>query len=92
MICNKTLISTLNVTFATSFMSWHLLVTYCSLHVTIMGFGILNGISIRVLNMTLGFNSLGFELLRLLKQGRVSCISIHYRCLMRVNFHSKCFI
>ncbi|XP_021973337.1 UDP-xylose transporter 3 isoform X2 [Helianthus annuus] len=55
--------------------SWHLLVTFCSLHVAlwmkffehkpfdsraVMGFGILNGISIGLLNLSLGFNSVGF--------------------------------
>ncbi|KAF3333593.1 Triose-phosphate Transporter family [Carex littledalei] len=74
-ICNKALISSLGFTFATTLTSWHLLVTFCSLHValwlklfehkpfdarTVMGFGILNGISIGLLNLSLGFNSVGF--------------------------------
>ncbi|OIT02881.1 PREDICTED: uncharacterized membrane protein At1g06890-like isoform X1 [Nicotiana attenuata] len=74
-ICNKALISTLGFTFATTLTSWHLLVTFCSLHVAIwmrlfehkpfdpkavMGFGILNGSSIGLLNLSLGFNSVGF--------------------------------
>ncbi|KAJ8426064.1 hypothetical protein Cgig2_011281 [Carnegiea gigantea] len=74
-ICNKALISTLRFTFATTLTSWHLLVTFCSLHVAlwlkmferkpfdpraVMGFGILNGISIGLLNLSLGFNSVGF--------------------------------
>ncbi|TQD72265.1 hypothetical protein C1H46_042217 [Malus baccata] len=74
-ICNKALISTLGFTFATTLTSWHLLVTFCSLHValwmkffehkpfdasSVMGFGILNGISIGLLNLSLGFNSVGF--------------------------------
>ncbi|PWA98411.1 nodulin MtN21 /EamA-like transporter family protein [Artemisia annua] len=74
-ICNKALISTLGFTFATTLTSWHLLVTFCSLHVAlwmkffehkpfdsraVMGFGILNGISIGLLNLCLGFNSVGF--------------------------------
>lgn len=60
---------------ATTLTSWHLLVTFCSLHVaqwvklfehkpfdsrTVMGFGILNGVSIGLLNLSLGFNSVGF--------------------------------
>lgn len=60
---------------ATTLTSWHLLVTFCSLHValwmklfehkpfdprTVVGFGILNGISIGLLNLSLGFNSVGF--------------------------------
>lgn len=60
---------------ATTLTSWHLLVTFCSLHVAlwmklfehkpfdpraVMGFGILNGISIGLLNLSLGFNSVGF--------------------------------
>ncbi|XP_078445430.1 UDP-xylose transporter 3-like [Wolffia australiana] len=74
-ICNKALISTLRFSFATTLTSWHLLVTFCSLHAAlwlklfehkpfdaraVMGFGILNGISIGLLNLSLGFNSVGF--------------------------------
>ncbi|RWR79035.1 hypothetical protein CKAN_00759200 [Cinnamomum micranthum f. kanehirae] len=74
-ICNKALISSLGFSFATTLTSWHLLVTFCSLHVAlwmklfehkpfdaraVMGFGILNGISIGLLNLSLGFNSVGF--------------------------------
>ncbi|KAL1559283.1 UDP-xylose transporter 3 [Salvia divinorum] len=74
-ICNKALMSTLHFIFATTLTSWHLLVTFCSLHVALslklfehkpidfqtnIGFGILNGISIGMLNLSLGFNSVGF--------------------------------
>lgn len=74
-ICNKALMSTLGFNFATTLTSWHLLVTFCSLHValymklfehkpfdprTVIGFGILNGASIGLLNLSLGFNSVGF--------------------------------
>ncbi|XP_028782272.1 UDP-xylose transporter 3 isoform X2 [Neltuma alba] len=74
-ICNKALMSSLHFNFATTLTSWHLLVTFCSLHVAlkmrffehkpfeqkaVMGFGILNGISIGLLNLSLGFNSVGF--------------------------------
>ncbi|KAK2391002.1 UDP-xylose transporter 3 [Trifolium repens] len=74
-ICNKALMSTLHFIFATTLTSWHLLVTFCSLHVAlkmrffehkpfeqkaVMGFGILNGTSIGLLNLSLGFNSVGF--------------------------------
>lgn len=74
-ICNKALISNLHFHFATTLTSWHLLVTFCGLHIarslkmfehkpfdprTVMGFGILNGISIGLLNLSLGFNSVGF--------------------------------
>ncbi|XP_047311443.1 UDP-xylose transporter 3 [Impatiens glandulifera] len=74
-ICNKALISTLGFMFATTLTSWHLLVTFCSLHFSlwmklfehkpfdpraVMGFGILNGTSIGLLNLSLGFNSVGF--------------------------------
>lgn len=60
---------------ATTLTSWHLLVTFLSLHVaqmlklfehkpfdprTVVGFGVLNGISIGLLNLCLGFNSVGF--------------------------------
>ncbi|ONK62573.1 uncharacterized protein A4U43_C07F5520 [Asparagus officinalis] len=74
-ICNKALMSSLGFTFATTLTSWHLLVTFCSLHVAlwmklfehkpfdaraVMGFGVLNGCSIGLLNLSLGFNSVGF--------------------------------
>ncbi|KAL6627365.1 hypothetical protein ACP70R_031091 [Stipagrostis hirtigluma subsp. patula] len=75
-ICNKALMSALGFNFgSTTLTSWHLLVTFCSLHValcmklfehkpfdsrTVMGFGVLNGISIGLLNLSLGFNSVGF--------------------------------
>ncbi|GFP84240.1 uncharacterized membrane protein at1g06890 [Phtheirospermum japonicum] len=74
-ICNKALMSTLGFQFATTLTSWHLMVTYCSLHValrlnffenkpidmkTVVLFGILNGVSIGLLNLSLGFNSIGF--------------------------------
>ncbi|KAL0382210.1 UNVERIFIED_CONTAM: UDP-xylose transporter 2 [Sesamum calycinum] len=74
-ICNKALMSNLHFIFATTLTSWHLLVTFCSLHAalsmkffehkpielqTVIGFGILNGISIGLLNLSLGFNSVGF--------------------------------
>lgn len=60
---------------ATTLTSWHLLVTFCSLHLAlwmklfehktfdpraVVGFGILNGVSIGLLNLSLGFNSVGF--------------------------------
>ncbi|KAJ8437278.1 hypothetical protein Cgig2_010103 [Carnegiea gigantea] len=82
-ICNKALISSLGFNFATTLTSWHLLVTFCSLHVAlklklfehkpferraVLGFGILNGISIGLLNLSLGFNSVGFyQLLELVR-------------------------
>ncbi|MCD9640806.1 UDP-xylose transporter 1 [Datura stramonium] len=74
-ICNKALMSNLGFPFATTLTSWHLMVTYCTLHValkfnffenkpidikTVMLFGILNGVSIGFLNLSLGFNSIGF--------------------------------
>ncbi|KAF8692900.1 hypothetical protein HU200_039258 [Digitaria exilis] len=74
-ICNKALISTLGFPFATTLTSWHLMVTYCTLHVaqrlrffepkaidgqTVVLFGLLNGTSIGLLNLSLGFNSIGF--------------------------------
>ncbi|XP_073134878.1 UDP-xylose transporter 1 [Henckelia pumila] len=74
-ICNKALMSHLGFPFATTLTSWHLMVTYCSLHValrlnlfenkpidmkTVILFGLLNGVSIGFLNLSLGFNSIGF--------------------------------
>uniref|UniRef100_A0A0D9XKP7 Sugar phosphate transporter domain-containing protein n=1 Tax=Leersia perrieri TaxID=77586 RepID=A0A0D9XKP7_9ORYZ len=72
-ICNKYLISTLGFFFATTLTSWHLMVTFCTLYVaqrlrffeakpidaqTVISFGLLNGISIGLLNLCLGFNSM----------------------------------
>jgi solute carrier family 35, member E3 len=63
---------------STTLMGWHLLVTFCSLHVALwmkffghrpfdssnaMGFGVLTGICIGLLNLRLGFNS-GFYQVR----------------------------
>ncbi|KAL6979338.1 UDP-xylose transporter 1 [Sarracenia purpurea var. burkii] len=74
-ICNKALMSNLGFPFATTLTSWHLMVTYFTLHAaqrfnlfdskpidmkTIMVFGLLNGVSIGFLNLSLGFNSIGF--------------------------------
>jgi len=74
-ICNKYLMGKLGFLFATTLTSWHLLVTFCTLHVaqrlrffeakpidaqTVVSFGLLNGISIGLLNLCLGFNSVGF--------------------------------
>uniref|UniRef100_A0A0E0E2C3 Sugar phosphate transporter domain-containing protein n=1 Tax=Oryza meridionalis TaxID=40149 RepID=A0A0E0E2C3_9ORYZ len=74
-ICNKALISTLGFPFATTLTSWHLMMTFCTLHVaqrlhffepkaidgqTVILFGLLNGTSIGLLNLSLGFNSIGF--------------------------------
>ncbi|PPR92157.1 hypothetical protein GOBAR_AA28515 [Gossypium barbadense] len=73
-ICNKALMSNLGFPF-TTLTSWHLMVTFCTLHAaqrfslfeskpidmkTVMLFGILNGVSIGFLNLSLGFNSIGF--------------------------------
>ncbi|XP_006656119.1 UDP-xylose transporter 1-like [Oryza brachyantha] len=74
-ICNKALISTLGFPFATTLTSWHLMMTFCTLHMaqrlhffepkaidgqTVILFGLLNGTSIGLLNLSLGFNSIGF--------------------------------
>ncbi|KAF8720497.1 hypothetical protein HU200_023743 [Digitaria exilis] len=74
-ICNKHLISSLGFFFATTLTSWHLGVTFITLHVaqrlrffepkpvdvaTVVSFGMLNGIFIGLLNLCLGFNSVGF--------------------------------
>ncbi|MQL95640.1 hypothetical protein Taro_028316 [Colocasia esculenta] len=78
-VCNKALISTLDFPFATTLTSWHLMVTFCTLHVaqrlrmfepksidfrTVFLFGLLNGTSIGLLNLSLGFNSIGFYQVR----------------------------
>ncbi|URE49117.1 Triose-phosphate Transporter family [Musa troglodytarum] len=87
-ICNKALMSSLGFIFATTLTSWHLLVTFCSLHVAllmklfehkpfdrkaVMGFGVLNGISIGLLNLSLGFNSVGFYQIFILVLTYISC-------------------
>ncbi|XP_040995465.1 UDP-xylose transporter 1-like [Juglans microcarpa x Juglans regia] len=74
-ICNKALMSNLGFPFATTLTSWHLMVTFCTLHAaqrlnffeskstdtrTVILFGLLNGVSIGLLNLSLGFNSIGF--------------------------------
>ncbi|KAI4385491.1 hypothetical protein MLD38_003511 [Melastoma candidum] len=74
-ICNKALMSKLGFPFATTLTSWHLMVTFVTLHLaqrlnffekksvdkkTVMLFGMLNGISVGLLNLSLGFNSVGF--------------------------------
>lgn len=74
-ICNKALMSNLGFPFATTLTSWHLMVTFFTLHLakrlnffesksidmkTVMLFGVLNGVSIGLLNLSLGFNSIGF--------------------------------
>ena len=76
---------------ATTLTSWHLLVTFCSLHLAlwmkmfehkpfdpraVMGFGILNGISIGLLNLSLGFNSVGFY----------QVLICHSSCYMMISF------
>ncbi|KAL0284182.1 UNVERIFIED_CONTAM: UDP-xylose transporter 3 [Sesamum angustifolium] len=62
-ICNKALISTLGFTFGTLFCEFSGLLSrqrfYCVKR-AVMGFGILNGTSIGLLNLSLGFNSVGF--------------------------------
>lgn len=72
---DSVIVSYLFVASATTLTSWHLLVTFISLHAAlwmklfehkpfdpraVMGFGILNGTSIGLLNLSLGFNSVGF--------------------------------
>ncbi|XP_002972897.2 UDP-xylose transporter 2 [Selaginella moellendorffii] len=74
-ICNKALISNLGFNFATTLSSWHLVITYCSLQIAnwlnffqqkhinmrvVMAFGVLNASSIAFLNLSLGYNSVGF--------------------------------
>ena len=71
---------------ATTLTSWHLMVTFCTLHVaqrlrffepkaidgqTVVLFGLLNGTSIGLLNLSLGFNSIGFYQVSLLLVGTV---------------------
>ncbi|XP_010542682.1 PREDICTED: uncharacterized membrane protein At1g06890-like isoform X2 [Tarenaya hassleriana] len=101
-ICNKALISTLGFTFATTLTSWHLLVTFCSLHVAlwmklfehkpfdpraVMGFGILNGISIGLLNLSLGFNSVGFY--QMTKLAIIPCTVLLETLFFRKKFSRK---
>ncbi|KAG0473575.1 hypothetical protein HPP92_015432 [Vanilla planifolia] len=98
-ICNKALISSLGFTFATTLTSWHLLVTFCSLHLAlwmelfehkpfdpraVMGFGILNGCSIGLLNLSLGFNSIGFY--QMTKLAIIPCTVLLETFFFRKNF------
>ncbi|KAK8955180.1 hypothetical protein KSP40_PGU001554 [Platanthera guangdongensis] len=98
-ICNKALISSLGFMFATTLTSWHLLVTFCSLHVAlwmklfehkpfdpraVMGFGILNGCSIGLLNLSLGFNSVGFY--QMTKLAIIPCTVLLETFFFRKNF------
>jgi solute carrier family 35, member E3 len=68
---------------ATTLTSWHLMVTFLTLHVaqklrffepkpidarTVISFGLLNGISIGLLNLCLGFNSVGFYQVRFARE------------------------
>ena len=101
-ICNKALISTLGFNFATTLTSWHLLVTLCSLHITlwlklfehkpfdaraVMGFGILNGISIGLLNLWLGFNSVGFY--QMIKLAIIPCTVLLETLFFKKDFSQK---
>lgn len=98
-ICNKALISSLGFSFATTLTSWHLLVTFCSLHFAlwmklfehkpfdpraVMGFGILNGCSIGLLNLSLGFNSVGFY--QMTKLAIIPCTVMLETLFFRKNF------
>jgi solute carrier family 35 protein E3 len=102
-ICNKALMSSLGFNFATTLTSWHLLVTFCSLHValcmklfehkpfdarTVMGFGVLNGISIGLLNLSLGFNSVGFY--QMTKLAIIPCTVILETLFFRKKFRFVC--
>ncbi|KAG9145386.1 hypothetical protein Leryth_008300 [Lithospermum erythrorhizon] len=83
----------------TTLTSWHLLVTYCSLHVAqrmtffdhkpidsqiVTGFGILNGASIGFLNLSLGFNSVGF--FQMTKLAIIPCTILLETLFMRKSF------
>ncbi|CAK9164097.1 unnamed protein product, partial [Ilex paraguariensis] len=88
----------------TTLTSWHLLVTFCSLHVAlwmnlfehkpfdpraVMGFGILNGTSIGLLNLSLGFNSVGFY--QMTKLAIIPCTvlleTLFFRKIFRLSLH-----
>ncbi|KAK8661255.1 hypothetical protein V6N13_052150 [Hibiscus sabdariffa] len=101
-ICNKALITTLGFNFATTLTSWHLLVTFCSLHVAlwmnmfehkpfdaraVTGFGILNGMSIGLLNLSLGFNSIGFY--QMTKLAIIPCTVLLETLFFRKKFSSN---
>ncbi|KAK9032773.1 hypothetical protein V6N11_057027 [Hibiscus sabdariffa] len=101
-ICNKALITTLGFNFATTLTSWHLLVTFCSLHVAlwmnmfehkpfdaraVTGFGILNGMSIGLLNLSLGFNSVGFY--QMTKLAIIPCTVLLETLFFRKKFSSN---
>ncbi|GBG76879.1 hypothetical protein CBR_g23094 [Chara braunii] len=98
-ICNKVLISTLSFKFATTLTSWHLVVTFLSLSLAkslrlfehkpidkfrVISFGVLNGVSIGFLNLSLGFNSVGFYQMTKLA-------IIPFTVLLETGFYGKVF-
>lgn len=98
-ICNKALMSGYGFQFATTLTSWHLIVTFLSLHVarqlalfehkpfdprTVMGFGILNGASIGLLNLSLGFNSVSFY--QMTKLAIIPCTVLLQTVFLRMRF------
>ncbi|CAM6094750.1 unnamed protein product [Calypogeia fissa] len=98
-ICNKALISTIGFFFAITLTSWHMLVTFCTLHVarwlnffehkpfdlwTVMAFGILNVISTALLNLILGFNSIGF--FQMTKLAKIPCTVLLETLFLRKKF------
>lgn len=98
-ICNKALMSGYKFQFATTLTSWHLIVTFLSLHAarqlslfehkpfdprTVMGFGILNGASIGLLNLSLGFNSVSFY--QMTKLAIIPCTVLLQTLFLRMRF------
>lgn len=98
-ICNKTLMSTYKFNFGTTLTSWHLVVTFLSLHLarnlalfehkpmdgrTVVGFGLLNGASIGLLNLSLGFNSVGFY--QMTKLAIIPCTVLLQTLFLRMKF------
>eukprot|EP00271_Cylindrocystis_brebissonii_P013441 TRINITY_DN33273_c0_g1_i1.p1 TRINITY_DN33273_c0_g1~~TRINITY_DN33273_c0_g1_i1.p1 ORF type:complete len:396 (+),score=102.36 TRINITY_DN33273_c0_g1_i1:119-1189(+) len=98
-ICNKALMSTYRFNFGTTLTSWHLVVTFLSLHAarnmglfehkpmdsrTVIGFGLLNGASIGLLNLSLGFNSVGFY--QMTKLAIIPCTVLLQTLFLRLKF------
>eukprot|EP00898_Chlorokybus_atmophyticus_P002975 jgi/Chlat1/3679/Chrsp24S03851 len=98
-LCNKYLMSVLNFNFATTLTAWHLGVTFLALHVArTLGwfehkgidwgpqllFGIINGCSIGFLNLSLGFNSVGFY--QMTKLAIIPCT-----VMIQILFYNKTF-
>jgi len=92
---------------ATTLTSWHLMVTFFTLYVaqrlrffepkpidarTVISFGLLNGISIGLLNLCLGFNSVGFYQASMHPTKLQFAETMHSACLLASECTVDCFL